>query len=312
MINKMLFVACFLVAVSGMISPPFALLLGLLFAVTCSNPYPNEVKKFNRVLLQASIIALGFGLNFGQVLRAGAAGLLYTAVSITVSLAVGLAIGRVMRVSSGTSLLIVAGTSICGGSAIAAVAPIIEATEEEVAVSLGTVFSLNCVGLFLFPIIGWMLHLSQAQFGLWSALAIHDTSSVVGATARYGSIALAVGTTVKLARTLWIIPVSLGAAFVKKSSARIHWPWFILFFCGSVIVSTYVPRFSAWYVVFTNLGRMGFTTTLFLIGTGLSKKVVRSIGIRPFLQGLALWTIVAALSLELILRGWCSLNAYSR
>jgi uncharacterized integral membrane protein (TIGR00698 family) len=219
----------------------------------------------------------------------------------------GWALGKLLSVQGKTSFLISVGTAICGGSAIAAVAPITNATDQEIAVSLGTVFALNSLALLTFPAVGTMLHMTQTQFGLWSALAIHDTSSVVGATAKYGTVALAVGTTVKLARALWILPMSLGVSLVRKSKAKIQWPWFILFFCLASVANTYLPKFDPAYPALRHLGVLGLTVTLFLIGTGISRKTIREVGVRPLLQGLLLWIVVAAGSLQLILSGWIRL-----
>jgi len=212
-------------------------------------------------------------------------------------------LGYLIHVGRKAAFLISAGTAICGGSAIAAVGPIAQASEEEMAVSLGAVFILNSVALLLFPAIGLALHMSQQQFGLWSALAIHDTSSVVGATAKYGATALAVGTTIKLARALWIVPLSILTAVAMKSKARIQWPWFILFFCLAAVVNTYFPALSGFNASLSTLGRLGLTATLYLIGTGLSRATIKEVGIRPFLQGVVLWIIVGFLSLTLILKG---------
>ena len=197
---------------------------------------------------------MGFGMNLHEVLRAGRSGFLYTACGIAFALTVGLFLGRLLQVNKTSSLLISAGTAICGGSAIAAVAPIIQADAEETAISLGTIFILNSIALLIFPLLGWALHLTQEQFGLWSALAIHDTSSVVGATARYGPAALVVGTTVKLTRALWIVPVALGVALVKHSKTKIQWPWFILLFCLAAVVNTYVPALTAFSQTLNMLG----------------------------------------------------------
>jgi uncharacterized integral membrane protein (TIGR00698 family) len=205
-----------------------------------------------------------------------------------------------IHVSKKAAFLISAGTAICGGSAIAAVGPTAGASEEEMAVSLGAVFILNSVALFLFPVIGFALHMSQTQFGLWSALAIHDTSSVVGATARYGSAALAVGTTVKLARAVWIVPLSVVTAVVLKSKSRIQWPWFILFFCFAALLNTLLRTFHPVFAGLNHLGRIGLALTLFLIGTGLNRQTLSNVGIRPLLQGLTLWIVVAASTLALI------------
>jgi len=253
------------------------------------------------------VVALGFGMDLHQVLRAGRSGFVYTAAGISVALCLGWVLGKLLGVERTTSFLISAGTAVCGGSAIAAVSPIAEANEEQMAVSLGTVFILNSVALFAFPAIGSRLHLTQSQFGLWSALAIHDTSSVVGATARFGALALAVGTAVKLARALWIVPLSFGTAMVKKNSARVRWPWFILLFCLAAVVNTCVPGLHPMYTVLRRLGVIGLTVTLYLIGTGLSMKTIRAVGSRPLLQGLLLWFAVAAGSLALIRCGWIHL-----
>jgi len=243
-------------------------------------------------------------MNLHQVLEAGRSGFLYTAVSITAVMFLGLGLGYLLSVGKKSAFLISAGTAICGGSAIAAVGPIADASEEEMAVSLGAVFILNSVALFLFPVIGSAFHMTQSQFGLWSALAIHDTSSVVGATAKYGPTALAVGTTVKLARALWIVPLSLVTAVTLKSKARIQWPWFILFFCLAALLNTTFPAFGPTFSILNSLGRIGLTVTLFLIGTGLSKETLKQVGVRPLVQGLVLWIIVGTSTLALILFHW--------
>jgi len=228
-------------------------------------------------------------MDLQQVMQAGRSGFIYTAGSISIALLLGWGLGRLLRVKQRISYLISAGTAICGGSAIAAIAPITNASQEEIAVSLGTVFALNSIALLTFPAIGIALHMTQSQFGLWSALAIHDISSVVGATAKYGAVALTVGTTVKLARALWIVPLSVGTAMAHKSKARIQWPWFILFFCLAAVSNTYVHIFQSFYPVLKHLGGIGLTVTLYLIGTGLSMKTLREVGVRPFLQGILLW-----------------------
>lgn len=280
---------------------------GLIYGFSFVHPYHIEAKKLSKILLQASVVGLGFGMDLQQVMQAGRAGFIYTAAGISFALLLGWGLGRLLRVKQRISFLISAGTAICGGSAIAAVAPITNASQEEIAVSLGTVFVLNSVALLTFPAIGTVLHMTQAQFGLWAALAIHDISSVVGATAKYGAVALAVGTTVKLARALWIVPLSIGTAMAKKSKARVQWPWFILFFCLAAVANTYVHIFQSFYPVLKHLGVIGLTVTLYLIGTGLSMKTLREVGVRPFLQGILLWIFVAVGSLTLIRGGWIHL-----
>lgn len=305
--SKNVFFAGLILAASGLLSPPIALALGLAYGFTFVHPYHVDAKRLSKLLLQASVVGLGFGMDLNQVIRVGRSGFLYTAAGITFATLLGLGLGKVLRVKEKISYLITLGTAICGGSAIAAIAPITAASEEEIAVSLGTVFVLNSVALLTFPAIGAALHMTQTQFGLWSALAIHDTSSVVGATAKFGAAALAVGTTVKLARALWIVPVSLGTAAIRKSKARIQWPWFILLFCLAAVANTYIHVFQPAYVQLKHLGVIGLTVTLFLIGTGLSVKTLREVGVRPLLQGVLLWIVVAVGSLALIRCGWISL-----
>ena len=296
-----------LLAASGVVSPAIALAGGIAFGFSVEHPFRAESSSLAKFLLQASVVALGFGMNLKQVVHAGRSGFFYTAMSISCAMLLGLLLGSLLKVAGKASFLITAGTAICGGSAIAAIAPITGADEEEISVSMGTVFLLNSVALLIFPAIGHVLHLSQNQFGLWSALAIHDTSSVVGATARYGNQALAVGTTVKLARALWIVPVSLLAAAYMAQWSRallqagqdqgslVHLP---LLSCGRA--STYLPRFAAQYGVLNHLGKAGLTATLFLIGTSLSRSTLRQVGVRPFIQGVTLWIIVAGASLAAI------------
>ena len=305
--NKNIFFAGIILAASGFVSPPIALLGGLVYGLALVHPFHVESKSLAKFLLQASVVALGFGMNLHEVLHAGRSGFVYTALSITGAMLLGLGLGYLIHVQKKASFLITAGTAICGGSAIAAVGPIAEANEEEMAVSLGTVFILNSVALFLFPVIGLALHMSQTQFGLWSALAIHDTSSVVGATAKYGAAALAVGTTIKLARALWIVPLSAVTAIFLKSKARIQWPWFILLFCLAALLNTLLPSYNGAFGALNHLGRIGLTVTLFLIGTGLNKRTLAKVGVRPLLQGLILWVIVGSSTLALILGNWIHL-----
>ena len=302
--DRSLFVVGLILAATGLLSPPLALLGGLFFGLTLTHPYPAQSKRLAKFLLQASVVALGFGMNLHEVLRAGRSGFVYTAVSITAVMMLGLALGHLARVGKTSSFLISAGTAICGGSAIAAVGPIAEASEEEMAVSLGAVFILNSIALFLFPLVGFALHLSQNQFGLWAALAIHDTSSVVGATAKYGATALSVGTTVKLARALWIVPLSLITAVTLKSKARIQWPWFIAVFCLAALLNSELPMFAPVFAGLSHLGRVGLTVTLFLIGSGLSRETLKKVGVRPLLQGLTLWIVIGTGTLALILLNW--------
>jgi uncharacterized integral membrane protein (TIGR00698 family) len=317
-ISKVLFAIGILVSSCGLISPPVALTAGIVFGLGFVHPYSSGSRTFARILLQAAVVALGFGMNLHDVIKAGRSGFLYTALGISFALAVGLALGKLFQVRGNSSYLITAGTAICGGSAIAAVGPILHANEEEMAVSLGTIFILNSVALLIFPLIGGALHLSQSQFGLWAALAIHDTSSVVGASARYGTEALVIGTTVKLARALWIVPLALATAALthsrfqdqngdsatSQSRARIQLPWFILFFCLAAVVNTYLPALASGTRALFHLGKLGLTATLFLIGTGISRATLREVGWRPMLQGVVLWVVVGVATLYFIRRGF--------
>jgi uncharacterized integral membrane protein (TIGR00698 family) len=304
---RVVFCAALVVACSGLISPPVALAAGIIFGLSFAHPFPSASKDLPRFLLQASVVALGFGMNPYEVVKAGRSGFVYTALGIGFALAAGLGIGKMLRVRGNTAFLITAGTAICGGSAIAAVGPLIRADEEEMAVSLGTVFILNSVALLIFPRIGWVSGLTQSQFGLWAALAIHDTSSVVGAAARYGVPALVIGTTVKLARALWIVPLALAVAAMKRNGTRVQLPWFIVLFCAAAVVNTYAPAVSIASKWLFTIGRLGLTATLFLIGTGISWATLREVGWRPLLQGLLLWILVAASSLYFIRAGLVSL-----
>src|SRR6266850_1474973 len=227
-------------------------------------------------------------------------GILSPPVALLSGFLVGTALARLLQVRGNTSFLITTGTAICGGSAIAAIGPIVQANEEEMAVSLGTIFILNSIALLIFPPIGNVLHLSQSQFGLWAALAIHDTSSVVGAATKYGAQALIVGTTVKLARALWIVPLALLTAAVKQNRAQIQFPWFILFFVLAALPNTYLPAQHSATRTFFTLGRFGLTATLFLIGTGISRRTLKEVGWRPLLQGVLLWVAVGLTSLYFV------------
>jgi uncharacterized integral membrane protein (TIGR00698 family) len=307
MIPKIFFFLGLIVAASGFASPPIALALGLIFGLAFTHPYGAGARKLSRFLLQASVVGLGFGMNLHEVIRVGRTGFLYTLLSISFTMLAGMALAAMFKVERTPAFLISTGTAICGGSAIAAVGPITHASDEEMAISLGTVFVLNSVALLTFPFLGAAFHLTQTQFGLWAALAIHDTSSVVGAAAKYGAVALAVGTTVKLARALWIVPVALATAVVKGAKAKIQWPWFIAFFCVAAVCNTYLPVGAHAYGVLTKLAKIGLTATLYLIGTGISIATLKEVGHRPLLQGVVLWLLVSVTSLWLIRAGWIAL-----
>lgn len=292
--------------VDSYVSPPIALFLGLLFALLFGQAYPKFNKKVSKKLLQYSVVGLGFGMNLQASLQSGKEGMAFTIVSVVGTMLIGWLIGRkLLKVERDTSYLISSGTAICGGSAIAAVGPVLKAKDTEMSVALGTVFILNAIALFVFPVIGHALDMTQQQFGMWAAIAIHDTSSVVGAGAAYGEEALQVATTIKLTRALWIIPLALATSFIFKSKGqKISIPWFILFFVLAMIFNTYVLSTSE---VGTTIGhyindfaRKSLTITLFFIGASLSSDVLKSVGIKPLIQGVLLWIIISLSTLAYI------------
>ena len=267
------------------------------------NPYAKLTHEATHWLLQVSVVGLGFGMNIVSALQAGKEGIFFTIVSIVTVLTVGILAGRFLKIDKITSFLISAGTAICGGSAIAALSPVVKAEEKQIYVSLGVIFVLNSIALFLFPAIGHHLHLSQTQFGLWCAIAIHDTSSVVGAASHYGAQALQVATTVKLARALWIIPLAfISTIAFKTGSKKVKIPYFIGFFILAMLISTYLPFIKPIVPYLTGIAKIGLTLTLFLIGSGLSFKKLRSVGVVPLLHGVMLWVLISGTSLFAILK----------
>jgi len=297
------FVALLVFCVTPWGSPPIALALGLVLALTLGHPFPKRNSKATKLLLQASVILLGFGMNLQKVVEAGRTGIVFTIVTITGTLLLGFLLGRAMGISRTTAHLISSGTAICGGSAIAAVGPVVDASDEEMSVALGTVFILNSIALFIFPMIGHRLGMTQPQFGVWAAIAIHDTSSVVGAAAKYGADALQIATTVKLTRALWIVPLTLATAFFfKRKSARVAIPWFIGWFVVASVIRTYVPAPPEVWSTLTTIARLGLTVTLFLIGAGLSRKSIAAVGARPLILGVILWIVISSVSLFAVMR----------
>ncbi len=300
-VQKIIFLLLAAGCLTPWVSPPVALAAGIVVANTLGNPFKAYTGKLTKMLLQASVVGLGFGMSVSSALAAGRQGILFTVASIIGTLVLGYLLGRALKINSRTSQLISAGTAICGGSAIAAIAPVIGADEEQISVSLGTVFILNAIALFIFPTIGHYLEMTQQQFGLWAAIAIHDTSSVVGAGAKYGPEALQIATTIKLARALWIIPLSLITALVVgKSGGKIKIPWFIGYFILALLLNSYVPAIKpvAPYIVMA--ARAGLTLTLFLIGAGLSLSALKKVGVKPLVQGVILWVAISAVSLWVI------------
>ncbi len=289
-----------LLCLTPWLSPPIALLLGLIIANYISL---SPSRKMTTYLLQFSIVGLGFGMNVENALAAGRQGIIFTIMSILGTLAIGYLIGKLFNIEKRTSLLISVGTAICGGSAIAAISPIIKAEEKQISVALGIIFILNSVALFVFPFFGHIFHLSEPQFGLWCAIAIHDTSSVVGAASKYGPVALQIATTVKLARALWIIPAALGTALLFKSTnGKIKVPYFIGFFIIAVAANTYISAlvYVSSYIVF--FSKAGLTFTLFLIGAGLNRDALKSVGLKPMIQGVILWILISISALIVILK----------
>lgn len=306
--HKAVFIILILFCLSPYGSPPIALALGLVLAFTVTNPFPKLTGKPTKYLLQASVVLLGFGMNLGAVYKAGKDGILFTIATIFGTLILGYFVGKLLNVQRKTSALISSGTAICGGSAIAAVGPAINAEPEEMSVSLGTVFVLNSVALFAFPLIGKAIGLTQDQFGIWSAIAIHDTSSVVGASQAFGEQALAIATTVKLARALWIAPVAFMFAFLYRkadagSKTRIAIPWFIFLFVAAAAFRTYAPAFilPSIFDSLVSAAKAGMTVTLFLIGASLSRETLRAVGVRPLIQGVLLWIVISLVSLWAVL-----------
>lgn len=284
------------------ISPPIALFMGLAFALIFDQPHPKFNKKASKYLLQFSVVGLGFGMNLHQALESGKDGMLFTIISVVGTILIGSFIAWRMKVNKKTGYLISSGTAICGGSAIAAIGPVIKADESQMSVSLGTIFILNAIALFIFPFLGHYFGLTQHQFGLWSAIAIHDTSSVVGASSAYGEEALRVATTVKLTRALWIIPIAFVTSFIFKSkSEKVQIPWFIFLFVLAMVANTFLPLPETLTQSIVWLARKGLTLTLFFIGASLSKNVLRSVGVYPMIQGVILWVMISIASLLYIL-----------
>jgi len=300
--RKTVFIICIVLCLTPFISPAIALLMGLVIAQFTGHPYLHLNHKATHLLLQFSVVGLGFGMNVHTAMQAGKEGVLFTIASITGTLVFGYLMGKWLNIEKKTSYLISAGTAICGGSAIAAISPVIMAEEKQISVALGCVFILNSVALFIFPAIGHHFNLSQTQFGLWCAIAIHDTSSVVGAASKYGTHALEVATTVKLARALWIVPVSFMSTFIfKNKSKKISIPYFIALFILAMVANTYLPVVKMISPYMVIIAKMGLTLTLFLIGAGLSRKILVSVGFKPLLQGVVLWAAISITALYAVM-----------
>lgn len=309
-INKVVFLICMHLTLLPFISPAIALFMGLAYALLLGNPIPKMAKKTSKYLLQVAVVCLGFGMNLHESLASGKDGMLFTIVSVISVMIIGYFAGKLLKVDSKTSYLISSGTAICGGSAIAAVAPVVKADDNQMSVALGTVFILNAIALFIFPPIGHWLGMTQEQFGQWAAIAIHDTSSVVGAGEAYDStyfpgqesIALQIATLIKCTRALWIIPLALITSLIfREKNSKISIPWFIIFFVVAMIINTYLTLPSSLTTGIVWFAKKGLCMTLFLIGSGLSLDVLRSVGAKPLIQGVLLWIVIALLSLAVIM-----------
>lgn len=302
-LSKSAIITLFALTALPSVSPPIALITGIIFTLLFGNPLPQLTSKSSKTLLKVAVVGLGFGVNFIEVIEVGKSSLLLTFFTISATILLGAIIGKALRVPTNTRTLLSFGTAICGGSAIAAMAPVIKAKDEEVAVSLATIFSLNAIALMIFPPLGHYFGLNQHQFGIWAALAIHDTSSVVGAAAAFGTISLAVGTTAKLTRALWIVPCSLVASIYHKSDKRAGVPIFIIGFIATAMISSWLPHFDpAWDGLYT-IARQILVMTLFLIGTGLTRQTLQQTGLRPLLLAIILWCCISSGTLFLLLHG---------
>ncbi|WP_276380043.1 YeiH family protein [Flavobacterium sp. H4147] len=301
-LQQALFIVILLLCLASIISPPVALLIGVVMVNVFGNPFIEFNHKAITFLLQFSVVGLGFGMNASNAFSAGKEGFVLTIASIFSTLIFGFLLGKWLKTEKNTSHLISCGTAICGGSAIAAISPVIKSNENQTSIALGVIFILNSIALFAFPFIGHQLGLSQKDFGIWCAIAIHDTSSVVGAANKYGAEALQIATTVKLARALWIIPISLLTAVIfKNKSSKIKIPYFIGLFILAMLLNSYVPKVSVFAPYVVNVAKIGLTITLFLIGATLNINTLKSVGVKPLLQGIFLWIFIAALALVSIL-----------
>lgn len=296
--QQAIFLFALLLCFMPFIDAPIALLMGFLIAQTVGHPFLHLNHKATQWLLKISVVGLGFGMNLHHAIAAGKEGFFFTIFSIITTLLTGLWLGKRLGIDKKTAFLIASGTAICGGSAIAAVSPLVKANEKQISVALGAVFVLNAIALFIFPVVGQWLNMPQHTFGLWCAIAIHDTSSVVGASAKYGAEALQIATTVKLERALWIIPLSIITTLVYKSEGKkIQLPYFIGLFILAMLASSYYPEYGFIYQHFVHFSKKGLALTLFLIGAGLNLETIKAVGIKPFLQGIILWIFISVLSL---------------
>lgn len=302
LIKKVLFFLLVIFCVSPFASSPVALALGIAFTIIIGNPYEQKLHKYIHILLQVSIVGLGFGLKLDEALQAGKEGIFLTIISITTVMVLGYFLGKLLKLERPLAYLISVGTAICGGSAIAAVSPIIKPTTKQMSLALAIVFTLNSIALFVYPALGHLFNMTQEQFGLWCAIGIHDTSSVVGAANKYGDVALKIATTVKLSRALWIIPMSLlTMVFFKTKGAKVKIPWFIGYFIAAIVLNTYFPIFDGFSKVATTTSKSGLNLTLFFIGSRISIQTLKTISWKPLFLAVVLWIVVSVGSLLMIL-----------
>lgn len=302
LLQKILFFVLLIFCVTPFVEPPLALILGFVVSFFIGHPYIKHNSFAAKYLLQFSVVGLGFGMNLTEAIKVGKEGLIFTVASIFFTLIVGLIIGRYLKINKSTSTLISGGTAICGGSAIAALAPVINAKDEDISVAMACIFILNALALLIFPVIGHQLNMSQDQFGLWSAIAIHDTSSVIGSAQKYGEEALKIATTVKLERALWIIPVSILFSVLNKGSVKkIKIPYFILGFIGAILLAYYFPQIRPFGEIMVFTAKKALNITLFLIASGLSISSIKKVGVKPLVQGVLLWIFISVGSLLVIM-----------
>lgn len=301
-VSRVIFIALLVLCLAPFITTAMALLLGVFFALFFTHPYPQLSKTVSKYLLQIAIVGLGFGMNLFESLKTGRDGILFTIISVFGVLFLGMLIGKWLKLDRIIAYLVAAGTAICGGSAIAAIAPIVRAKDSEISVSIGTVFILNAVALLIFPTIGHFFNLSQSEFGTWAAIAIHDTSSVVGAGAAYGEAALKIATTIKLTRALWIIPLCIVTALLfREKTQKMYKPWFILFFIIAMLINTFFPLPGMIGDNIILLAKKGFTITLFLIGTDISLETLKKVGPKAFIFGIILWIVISLSSFSVVM-----------
>lgn len=296
-LRKVLFIILLVLCATPFIGTAPALVIGIFFSLLLGNPWPQKSAHYSKMLLQISVVGLGFGLGLGEVIQTGKNSIWYSTIGIACTLLLGYILGKLFRTDKNTSALISFGTAICGGSAIAAMAPVLKAKNEQTAVALATIFTLNSVALLLFPLIGHLLQLDQNAFGVWSGLAIHDTSSVVGATSAYGALALTTGTTVKLTRALWIAPIVMVVSLIKGGEQKAKIPLFIIGFVAAATVRTLLPMYGHYWEGLAAIAKQCLVMTLYMVGTGLSRDVLRKVGMKPLFQAILLWVLVSALTL---------------